>query len=857
MDGIHSAVKDIRPLLAAGCDIDTVIAVCAAIALERRGLMPPLADGLIAGRMTLRDITDALPNPVKPLFELDYNSDATCVQEAAYILSHAISEDDWLKDDIIAWIYRYCANSADPKSKTRFYTYDWIVKYIIDNTLTPYWHEMGKSVENIKLLDPSCGGGSFLLYAFDRFYDMYVEEGRVPVGDIPRSILNKNIYGVDIDPRAVRIALLNLYMKAKSMNADVDVPTKNIICSDHDMGSLVRHGIHDKVGGQLYDVVVGNPPYLNNRKMTDDLRGNIAQWYNRSKTDLYAAFIERGLELLVPDGYLGYITPDTYLYIKRFETLRHVLLDKLYIDKLVHLGNDVFANANVSVAMLIARNDAKNRGVSWFYDLRRVKDKKRALYCIDDRYVHIKEQRIFKSLDGERFLYNVPASILEILNNLPVLSPSYADVKQGLATGYNNRFVYMRWEVAPNEVGRRWMPYAKGGGYNKYLGRNDFVIDWVDDGNEIRKFKGSVIRNREYYFREGITFSLIAYDNFNARYLPPGWIFDVGGSCIFPKGIDLYYLLGFVNSKLACYFMTIFNPTVNFQVGDVCRLPFKKPDRNTSNKVSRMVKAIVELKKQVYKYDVLSELYQTDGISEQLSLGNTADMYGLCEAFRDKLHDYDLSIGEMADAIDNMVFDMYGISSADRQYISEQIAGRHRPERKPGDDQLVARYLQTLARRVLCDCSDGVAALYDVAEGIHNAIYANFGAESGGIEAQINDILGKSIEMWLRDDFANDYLNNTGFDNNTGKYKEIKNPWEPLIWKGRSEGRCFTVFVWRYSISTDTEHKVKMLLKKAIAGLEADAAPAKTDVEDYYEWFERHGLKLRGVPYCQSCMWRI
>jgi hypothetical protein len=208
----------------------------------------------------------------------------------------------------------------------------------------------------------------------------------------------------------------------------------------------------------------------------------------------------------------------------------------------------------------------------------------------------------------------------------------------------------------------------------------------------------------------------------------------------------------------------------------------------------------------------------------------------------------------MADTIDNTVFDLYGISSADRRYISEQIVGRHRPEQKPGDDQLVARYLQTLARRVLCDCGDGVVSLYDMAKGVRKGIYADFGARTPAIEAQINDILGKSIEMWLRDDFANDYLNNTGFDNNTGKYKETKNPWEPLIWKGQSEARYFTVFVWRYSISTDTEDKVKMLLKKAIAGLEADATPAKTDVEDYYEWFERHGLKLRGAPYCKSCM---
>ncbi|MBZ4665899.1 N-6 DNA methylase [Mahella sp.] len=853
MNGIYSAVKDIRPLLSAGCDIDAVIAVCAAIALERRGLVPPIADDLIAGRMTLRDIIEALPDPVKPLFQAcDRNAYTACVPKLAHILSRGISREDWLKDDIVAWIYRHCANSADPNSKTRFYTYDWIVKYIIDNTLTPYWHKTGKRVEAIKLLDPSCGGGSFLLYAFDRFYDMYVQEGRVPAEDIPRSILDKNIYGVDIDSMAVRIARLNLYMKARSMNADADAPAINIICSDHDMGSLARHGIHDKLEGQLYDVVVGNPPYLNNRKMTDDLRGNIAQWYSHSKTDLYAAFIERGLELLAPEGYLGYITPDTYLYIKRFEKLRRILLDKLYIDKLVHLGNDVFANANVSVAVLIARNDAENRGLSRFYDLRRVKDKKEALYYIDDRYVYVREQRIFKSLDGERFLYNASADILKILNDVPALSPYYADVKQGLATGCNNRFVYMRWEVLPDEVGRRWIPYAKGGGYNKYLGRNDFVIDWADNGNEIKKFKGSVIRNKEYYFREGITFSLIAYDNFNARYLPPGWIFDVGGSCIFSKGIDLYYLLGFVNSKLACYFMTMLNPTVNFQVGDVCRLPLKEPDQETLNRVTEMVKAILELKKQLYKYDVLSELYQTDSISEQLSLGNTADMYGLCKAFRDKLHDYNLSVGGMADAIDEAIFDLYGISSADRRHISEQIGGRHRSVREPADDQLVARYLQTLARRIISGCSDGIATLCDVAECMHSAIYANFGSRSAGIEAQINDILGKSIETWLRDDFANDYLNNAGFDENTCRYKETKNPWEPLVWKGQSEGGYFTVFIWRYSISADTGYKVKMLLKNAIAGLEADAATAKADVEDYYEWFERHGIKLRGAPYCKS-----
>jgi len=789
---VRDIAKYIKPMLLTEADIDAFIDSCVFKACEARYI----------------DLPVAMDDRFKDLL-------------------NNIGTEDWLKDDAIAWLYQYCAHS----SKTRFYTPKWIIKYIVDNTLLPFVKQSGKSVQNIKLLDPACGGGAFLLYAYDCFYNLYIEEGCINAADIPYAILKNNLYGVDIDKHAVRIASLNLKMKA--MPAKVDMSDIRVEYLEQPMGSLLRKNAPNILAEHAYDIVVGNPPYMNNRKMPPHLRQSISKEYKCGNTDLYAAFVERGLELLHSNGYLGYVTPDTYIYTARFEKLRELLLENYHITKFIHLGDHIFKNASISVAVLIVLNNKDEIGESQFYDLRSSVDKEEALSKLKAAGAYAKNQDDFKLLPQKRFLYNIPVEILPVFYSLLSLSPHYAEVKQGLATGCNDRFVYMRWEVNQTELGKRWIPYAKGGGFNKYFGRNDFVIDWLDNGSAVKAYKGSVIRNEDYYFKEGITFSLITYDNFNARYMPQGYIFDVGGSAIFTKDVDLHYLLGFLNSRLASYLLAALNPTINFQVGDVYELPFKKPDKMTEAYVSQLTRDIIELKKQLYKYDVLSELYETDGISELLSLGRQGDLYILCSEFQNKIKNTFSHIKDKISAIDEAVFELYGLNDQSRCYICHQVSCDGDMSILPSFAEIVGRYLQSVARKIVEDHK--VIHIKSLLNAMHKSMTGDFEHNISNIESQIANILGKDISTWIQDDFANDYLNNAGY----GK----KNPYEPLIWKGQSKGKCFTVYVWRYAVSSYADYEVEALLSEAA---EYCCLPAQVrDIQDYRIWFKNNGIRIR------------
>ena len=187
--------------------------------------------------------------------------------------------------------------------------------------------------------------------------------------------------------------------------------------------------------------------------------------------------------------------------------------------------------------------------------------------------------------------------------------------------------------------------------------------------------------------------------------------------------------------------------------------------------------------------------------------------------------------------------------------------------------ETVKRYLQTLARKAFDEDKDGIVLLPEMLEKIHDELSKTFKDRASSVETEINNIIGKDIEKWLRDEFAIDYVNNTGYDKKTDKYKEIKNPWEPLIWKGQSPKKNFTVFVWRYKITPDTELKIRSQYleneiesyKMRIKGIDsklitADEKEKKIlekerdeilsivdDLNDYHRWIKENGIKIRGM----------
>ena len=248
-----------------------------------------------------------------------------------------------------------------------------------------------KSVEEIKFFEPCVGSGHILSYAFDVFYMIYEEEGYNP-SEIPELILTKNLFGIDIDQRAAQLASFVLMMKAreKSRRFFRKEVTPNIsYYQDFEfdekfnhataLGSLIQVDYSEyesfqvdenslfgerqkelkklyQLLGQRYDVVVTNPPYINSSRMEDKLKEYVQKNYPETKTDLFATFILRCLELCNEDGLTAYMTPFVWMFISSYEKLRQKLISKHFINNLIQLEYSGFDGATVPICTFTLRN---------------------------------------------------------------------------------------------------------------------------------------------------------------------------------------------------------------------------------------------------------------------------------------------------------------------------------------------------------------------------------------------------------------------------------------------------------------------------------------------------------------------
>ncbi len=218
-------------------------------------------------------------------------------------------------------------------------------------------------------------------------------------------------------------------------------------------------------------------------------------------------------------------------------------------------------------------------------------------------YVHLLNQNEFKKIPGYSFVYWISDGIRELFRKYKPLK-KYALVLLGMRTGNNDRFLRFWWEVRQEDIStdyksdrKKWVPYAKGGPYNKWYGNLWYTVNWEDDGKEIKQsivekfpyLKGNysfVVTNESDYFREGLTYSFVSSFGFSCRYMPKNCIFDVGGSSMFPISGNPQEFSGIITSKLISFVMRILNPTVNYQVGDLKNIPTAHPSALGSKTIS-------------------------------------------------------------------------------------------------------------------------------------------------------------------------------------------------------------------------------------------------------------------------------
>ena len=626
------------------------------------------------------------------------------------VLGHMVSdipEENWQDAvQIIGWLYQYYntelkddtfaqlkKNVKITKERipaaTQLFTPDWIVRYMVENSLGRLWleghpnaelhdgwkyyldeaeqepeveaqlaklREEYKTIkpEEIKVIDPCMGSGHILVYAFDVLMQIYTSAGW-DQREAAQSILKNNLYGLDIDDRAAQLAYFAVMMKARQydrrlltrgiqpnifsiresngiqamtieyfhkndpkLKADIE----SIVTEMRDAkeyGSILNITPVDFAGlyarfdeirndinmmqmsaldellplvkcaellAQKYDVVVTNPPYMGASGMNARLSQYIKDHFPDTKSDLFACFIERGNQMAVKHGYNCMVTMQSWMFLSSFEKMREKVLQTKSITNLMHMENMVMGIA-FGTAVTIFRNDHVT-GYKGTYNQIKLQDiengEPKTFPVPENRFAQTSTDN-FSKIPGSPVAYWASNALLRCYENGTPLG-QIAAPRKGNSTSDNNRFLRLWFEVDINKENygckqlvreetlvKRWFPYNKGGGYKKWYGYNEYMIDWYDDAAAIRAIKTAVIANYQYFMKPGLTWSTVTSGGFSLRKFGHGYIFDNGGCCVFELGSKANYILGVMNSIVFKYIFGQSNPTINSQSGEVAKFP--------------------------------------------------------------------------------------------------------------------------------------------------------------------------------------------------------------------------------------------------------------------------------------------
>ena len=625
----------------------------------------------------------------------------------AKMLSETDEKEDWQDAvQIIGWLYQYynderkneviniykgTVKKEDIPAATQLFTTDWVVRYMVDNSLGRYWierHPESKLAEkleffvtpkngeikhidefvkpeDIKFLDPCMGSGHILVYAFDVLMEIYKESGYTE-RDAAAMIVQNNLFGLDIDDRASQLAYFAVMMKARSYDrrflsrgikpnvlaikesngmgaavrdglttdAEMNVISRYLVDTFRDakeLGSIITVESRDYDGymayldgcdgqGQLtmedadwlqntrpmlkalarqakvlatkYPVVCTNPPYLN--KIEGRLKTFVTENYKDYSGDLFSVFTYRNLMFCKQDGYCGYMTPFVWMFIKTYEKLREFIIRNKSITTLVQMEYSAFEEATVPICSFVLKNgEATENGI--YFKLSDFKggmevQKQKVLEALADKncgYFYEADQSNFSKIPGSPVAYWVSENFIRAYQSKTIID--YGVARSGLQTGDNNRFLKFWQELNYNTIAfgmknkqeyllskRKWTPQIKGGGYRKWYGNFDYVVNWENDGAEIRNCDGcrlNAMGNDELFFKEGITWSHTTSSVFGARYLPEGCLFNVEAPTLFAAKDKELYLLAFLNSCVAQLYLNAINSTMHYLVGNVSSLP--------------------------------------------------------------------------------------------------------------------------------------------------------------------------------------------------------------------------------------------------------------------------------------------
>lgn len=823
-------------------------------------------------------------------------------------LVEAIPEEDWAEVEIIGWLYQFyisekkdqvigkVVKSEDIPAATQLFTPNWIVQYLVQNSVGRLWlmanphstlakewpyyitpAEQTPEVqaqldaliqarvqeddtssgdtsggvssgvlnpESITVLDPACGSGHILVVAYDVLKAIYLERGYQPRA-IPRLILEKNLFGLDIDDRAAQMAGFTLLMKARADDrrlftatdeaGNLQPPKLNVLSLQESKGlgveelathlapfqvqratitALVDTFEHAKTFGSLiqityalkthlavlpevlalvkqsgdmyaiaaaddllplvqqaqmlamqFDAVVANPPFMGSKYQTSELKDFLLSNFANAKSDLFSASTFRFFSLVKNSGFIGLMTPFTWMFLKSYEDLRSLLISSNTLSSLIQPEyHAIWSSAAVPICTFISRKgfikayEATFIRLTDFYgeDIQSEKTLE-AIRNDDCNWKYRSRPDDFNKIPGSPVAYWASSNTRDAF----ALNASLIDefhVRQGLATSNNALFVRYWWEVSQQNVGvgcansseandsrKRWFPFNKGGDYRRWFGNLEHVVDWQNDGERIKKNILSqypylttpdfVAKNPQFYFSECISWSAITSSSFSCRYYPKGTIFSHAGMAAFSKGKDIDIAIGYLNSVVSQHFLKILSPTLNYGAGDISKLPFRVADDVTKYSVKCIDMA---------RHDWNLRETSLDFSCNPISCGGKSNISIEWSHFSQACVGAVTEMKSAEEALNDVLIGAYGLQDELTHEVPESQITLTRADREKDCQRLISYAIGCMMGRYSLD-EPGLIYAHAGNVGFEPGRYATFPADADGI-VPITD------ELWFADD---------------------------------------------------------------------------------------------------------
>ncbi|WP_047248550.1 BREX-1 system adenine-specific DNA-methyltransferase PglX [Chromobacterium subtsugae] len=822
-------------------------------------------------------------------------------------LVDSIAEEDWQQVEVIGWLYQFyisekkdqvigkVVQSEDIPAATQLFTPNWIVQYLVQNSVGRLWLQANPqsalasqmayyiqpaeqtpevqaeldqliqarivedgdtlNPESITVLDPACGSGHILVEAYELLKAIYLERG-YRLRDIPRLILEKNLYGLDIDDRAAQLAGFALLMKARADDRRLldDTPPLNVhaLQESHALdqqtkaetvfhaavqaeggdtfgsgqlfgdggqrdtrhssglqaadlrqlldffaqaktfGSLLslpaalagklpqlaalltqvqQHGnalaqtyaheihAHYLRPAQLlaghYDAVIANPPYMGSKGMNATVKDFAKKHFPDSKSDLFAMFIERGFCWCKASGFNSMVTMQSWMFLSSYESMREELLGTRTISSFVQVGYNSFPEINSKIAQACAFciqatyfHSFSGRYIN-LNSAPQSADKELIFITRMPDLVYDVNQDDFKKIPGSPVAYwlsstGVTAFSFKKLDEIGI-------TRRGLQTGHKDRFIRHWFECnaenielkyLPRNIAidskKKWFMFNNGGDSRRWYGNLDLVVNWENNGNDIKSFDGSIVPSEDLYFKNAICWPRLTSGGISFRTHPEGVIPGDLSPCYYSENLNL--AIGVLNSNCTNYFLRAINPTVTSPVGDIAKLPMPTIDANQEIHVEKIVEQLI----QIYKIDWNSQECSWD--FSDLNLTKTHHSK-IRKYWKDHQSNYFASVQktkELEEENNRLFIEAYGLQDELSPEVPEELITLTRADREKDMQRLLSYAIGCVMGRYSLD-EPGLIYAHAGNVGFDPSRYETFPADTDGI-VPVSDL------SWFPDD---------------------------------------------------------------------------------------------------------